>query len=49
MMVIYPYGDRGDWVFDEHLSTGFADGRQVHAVRVYRIEAGRIESIQVFT
>ena len=39
----------GDWVFDEHLSTGFADGRPVHAVRVYRIEAGRIESIQVFT
>lgn len=39
----------GDWVFDEHLTTGFTDGRQVHAVRVYRIEAGKIESIQVFT
>jgi hypothetical protein len=39
----------GSWVFDEHLSTGFADGRQVHAVRVYLVEHGRIQSIQVYT
>jgi hypothetical protein len=39
----------GSWVFDEHLTTGFADGRQVHAVRVYRVEFGKIQAIQVFT
>jgi hypothetical protein len=38
----------GPWVIDEHLATGFADGSQVHAVRVYRVEDGRIQSIQVF-
>ena len=38
----------GIWVFDEHRMTGFADGRQVHAIRVYRVEHGRIQSIQVF-
>ena len=39
----------GNWVFDEHLTTGFADGRQVHAVRGYRVEFGKIQAIQVFT
>jgi hypothetical protein len=39
----------GNWVFDEHLASGFADGRQVHAVRVYKVEHGRIQSIQVYT
>ena len=38
----------GLWVIDEHLTTGFADGSQVHAARVYRIEDGKIQSIQVF-
>ena len=39
----------GPWVFDEHLTAGFADGRQVHAVRVYRVEFGKIQAIQVFS
>ena len=39
----------GQWVFDEQLATGFADGRQVHAIRIYRVEHGRIQSIQVYT
>jgi hypothetical protein len=38
----------GVWVIDEHLTTGFADGSQVHAVRVYCVEDGKIQSIQVF-
>ena len=38
----------GVWVIDEHLTTGFAGGSQVHAVRVYRVEDGKIQSIQVF-
>ena len=38
----------GVWVIDEHLTTGFADGSQVHVVRVYRVEDGKIQSIQVF-
>ena len=38
----------GSWVIDEHLTTGFADGSQAHVVRVYRIESGKIQSIQVF-
>lgn len=38
----------GNWVIDEHLTTGFADGSQVHVVRIYRIEAGQIQSIQIF-
>jgi hypothetical protein len=38
----------GVWVIDEHLTTGFADGSQAHVVRVYRVEDGKIQSIQVF-
>jgi hypothetical protein len=38
----------GVWVIDEHLTTGFANGSQVHAVRVYRVEDGKIQSIQIF-
>jgi hypothetical protein len=38
----------GQWVVDEHLTTGFTNGSQVHAVRVYRVEDGKIQSIQVF-
>ncbi len=38
----------GVWVIDEHLTTGFADGSQGHVVRVYRVEDGQIQSIQVF-
>jgi hypothetical protein len=38
----------GSWVFDEHLMSGFADGSQLHLVRVYRVEGGRIQSIQLF-
>jgi len=38
----------GLWVFDEHLISGFADGSQLHLVRVYRVEAGRIVSIQIY-
>ena len=38
----------GVWVIDEHLTTGFADGSQVHTVRVYRVEDRKIQSIQIF-
>lgn len=37
----------GVWVIDEHLTTGFANGSQVHVVCVYRVENGKIQSIQV--
>ena len=39
----------GQWVIDEHLTTGFADGSQVHVARVYRVDDGLIQSIQVFS
>jgi hypothetical protein len=38
----------GNWVIDEHLTTGFADGSQVHVARIYLIADGRIQSIQIF-
>src|SRR5688572_4727077 len=38
----------GSWVFDEHLVSCFAEGSQLHLVRVYRVEDGRILSIQIY-
>lgn len=38
----------GNWVIDEHLASGFSDGSQLHLVRIYRVENGRIQSIQIF-
>ena len=39
----------GNWVIDEHLTTGFADGSLVHVARVYHVADDLIQSIQVFS